>query len=452
MTAPERRAAEAAVGVTPDSSEGLPHRRPVFALLTAAGISQLGNAMTIVAGPWFVLQTTGSAAAIGLVGAAFALGLLAPILGGPLVDRLGFRRASVLADLASGITVAAIPALHLLGVLQYWQIVVLVFVLTSITSQGDTARLALVPALARLAHLPVETLNARDRAVVRLGSVVGPLIAGFLIAGIGAVNVLFVDAATFACSALLIGLGVPAAVDGRQPRPVARGGRNYLSDLTSGLRFVRSTGLLLPMILVATVGNFFDQPLLTVIAPIYAKEIYGSPASFGALVGAFSGGAFAGSLVFGAVGRRWPRRLVFLSSYLVGAAIIYGALALSPPLAVTIVAAVVAGLAFGPVNPIFATVTQQNTPPQLLGRVFGALTAIAQAPIPIGALLAGVVVQAAGLIPTIVGMGILYVAITAGMFLVPALRGMDGSPAVIAARAEDPGDELDRGAGRTDVR
>jgi hypothetical protein len=39
------------------------------------------------------------------------------------------------------------------------------------------------------------------------------------------------------------------------------------------------------MIMVATVGNFFDQLLLTVVAPVYANEIYGSPASLGALVG-----------------------------------------------------------------------------------------------------------------------------------------------------------------------
>ena len=178
------------------------------------------------------------------------------------------------------------------------------------------------------------------------------------------------------------------------------------------------------MILVSTVGNFFDQPLLTVVAPVYAKEIYGSPASFGALVGSFGAGAFAGSLLFGAVGRTWPRRRMFLTSYVVGAGLIYGTLALSPPLAVAIVAAA-AGPAFGPVNPIFATVTQENTPPQLLGRVFGALTTIAQAAIPIGALVAGVALQQAGLIPTIVGMGVIYVVVTIGMFFNPALRGMD---------------------------
>lgn len=436
--------------MTSDLPSRRPHRGPVIAFFCAAGISQLGNAMTIVAGPWFVLQTTGSAAAMGLVGAAFALGLLAPILGGPLVDRLGFRRASVITDVASAITVGLIPALHLLGVLQYWEIVVLVFVLTSITSQGDTARLALVPALARLGRLPVETLNARDRAVVRLGSVVGPLIAGVLIAVMGAVNVLFIDAATFACSALLIGLGIPGTARSEEGERARTGGRAYLTDLADGFRFIRSTRLLLPMILVATVGNLFDQPLLTVIAPLYAKEIYGSSASFGALVGAFSGGAFAGSLLFGALAQHAPRRLVFLSSYLVGAVVIYGALALAPPLGLTVIAAVVAGLAFGPVNPIFATVTQQRTPPELLGRVFGALTAVAQAPIPVAALLAGVVVQAAGLIPTIVGMGLVYVAVTAGMFLVPALRGMDVPPAAPGGVPSEPGSRP--GAGRSDIR
>jgi MFS family permease len=166
-----------------DVAQAPANRRPVYTLLTAEGISQVGNMMTIVAGPWFVLQTTGSAAKTGLVGAALALGLLMPILGGPIVDRLGFRRGSVLADLASGATVASIPTLHLAGLLEYWHIVVLVFILASVNSQGDAARLALVPALARLAHMPSERLNARDRAIARLGSVLGPFLAGVLIAG-----------------------------------------------------------------------------------------------------------------------------------------------------------------------------------------------------------------------------------------------------------------------------
>jgi MFS family permease len=439
-----------------DVTQAVADRRPIYALLTAAGISQIGNGMTIVAGPWFVLETTGSAAKIGLVGAAFALGLLMPILGGPLIDRLGFRRGSVLADLVSGATVAAIPALHLAGLLQYWQIVALVFILTSLNSQGDTARLALVPALARRAQMPNERVNSLDRAVIRFGSVLGPFLAGLLIPWIGAVNVLFVDAGTFTISALLVALLVPRSVDARDQQPVVSGRRRYLAELADGLRFVRSKTFLLSMILVATVGNFFDQPLLTVVAPVYASEIYGSPASLGALVGSFGAGAFAGSLLFGSVGRRWPRRETYLTSYLVGAALIYGTLALSPPLGVAIVAAVAAGAAFGPVNPIFATVTQENTPPQLLGRVFGALTAIAQSAIPVGALLAGVVVQGAGLIPTMVGMGLIYVVVVIGMFFNPALRGMDVHHEAVSEPTDSPATAQDGetvfASRRTDIR
>jgi hypothetical protein len=61
------------------------------------------------------------------------------------------------------------------------------------------------------------------------------------------------------------------------------------------------------------------------------------------------------------------------------------------------------------------TVIQEHTPPHLLGRVIGVLTALAQAGIPIGAVLVGIVVQAAGLVPTIIGMGAVYLAVTLGM-------------------------------------
>ena len=101
-----------------------------------------------------------------------------------------------------------------------------------------------------------------------------------------------------------------------------------------------------------------------------------------------------------------------------------------------------AGLLYGPINPIFTTVIQSNTPAAMLGRVFGTASALAQAGIPAGAALAGVVVQRAGLISTIVGMGSIYVALMLTMFLRPALRGMD--EATVTAPTED-GREPDLG-------
>ncbi len=100
-------------------------RTPIFALLSAEAVLQVGNMMTIVAGPWFVLQTTGSAAKTGLVSAALVLGSVLPaVVGGPLVDRMGFKRASIFADLASEAAVASVPLLYLAGVLTLWQLLV----------------------------------------------------------------------------------------------------------------------------------------------------------------------------------------------------------------------------------------------------------------------------------------------------------------------------------------
>ncbi len=60
-----------------------------------------------------------------------------------------------------------------------------------------------------------------------------------------------------------------------------------------------------------------------------------------------------------------------------------------------------------------------------MGRTFGTLTALAYAGMPMGLILAGVVVEAVGLVPTIVGMGTIHVVVTVSMFFNPALRQMD---------------------------
>ena len=405
-------------------------RGPFLALMAANAIAQVGHMMTAVAVPWLVLETTGSAVQVGLVGATVAIGSVAPaLLGGPLVDRLGLRRTSIAADIVSGATVATIPVLQLMGVLQFWQLIVLVFVLSSFNAQGDTGRFALIPGLASRAALSLERSNATDRAIARAGQLAGPLLAGVLIPVIGASNVLFLDAVTFAASAILVGFGVPqaAVASAGQVQPTTR--RDYRADLSEGLRFVTGNRLILSIIVLCLVGNFFDLPLMTVVLPVYAKETFGSPQSLGLMLGSLAAGTLAGTILFGAFGRRLPRRRLFLWGWLLAILISYGALSAQVPLAVLLLAGLVGGLAAGPINPILETVLQENTPPHLMGRVVGAFLAFAQAAIPMGAAIAGFVIERAGLIPTIAAAGAVYVGVIALMFLNPALRRMDARPA-----------------------
>lgn len=103
-------------------------RAALVALLGANAISQVGTMVTAVALPWYVLITTGSAARTGLSGFVSLLPLiLAGVLGGPLVDRLGARRVSVGSDLLCGCAVGLIPLLsHTMG-LPFWALLALIF-------------------------------------------------------------------------------------------------------------------------------------------------------------------------------------------------------------------------------------------------------------------------------------------------------------------------------------
>lgn len=422
----EARRMAAARPETGCSRDARPERRaPILALLLANAVSVVGNAMAAVAIPWFVLQTTDSAARTGLTGAVGALGaVLAAFFGGPIVDRLGFKRTSVAADLMSAAMVALIPLLFAAGYLAFWLLLVLVFLGAVLDAPGLSARRAMIPELARIAGMPTEMANSADSAVPRLAQFVGPPLAGVLIAGFGALGVLWLDAATFVFSAALVATVVPSV---RSPATdeSADGRRGYLRELSEGLRFVWASPLLLSLVFLTTVGNFLDAPLQAVILPVYAEEVFGSAFALGGILGGFGAGALAGTLLFGAFGHRLPRRMTFLVCFVLVGPAAYLTLAMAPSLAVLVGVFAVLGVLAGPIEPISLTIFQERTPPEIRGRVLGATNALYFAAIPIGMALGGVVVEVAGLMPTLVGMGLVYLAVTLGMFFNPALREMD---------------------------
>src|SRR6185436_7141132 len=99
---------------------------PLYSLFIANAISLVGNVFAMIAIPWFVLQTTGSATQTGIAGFFTILPvILAGFFGGTLIDRLGFKRTSIISDLASAATSALIPLLYRTTGLEFWQLMVL---------------------------------------------------------------------------------------------------------------------------------------------------------------------------------------------------------------------------------------------------------------------------------------------------------------------------------------
>jgi MFS family permease len=374
--------------------------------------------LTMLAVPWFVLETTGSAAKTGLTGFFATLPVvIATFFGGAIVDRLGFKRVSVAADVASGITVALIPFLYYTTGLAFWQLLVLVFLGAFLDAPGTTARQSLLPDLAKMADMRLERANASYQAIQRFSALAGPPLAGALIVLLGASRVLWVDAATFAISAALIGLTAPRAPVGKETS------HHYLCDLAEGFRFVRQDRLVLSIVATVAITNFLDSPLFAVVMPVYANRVLGSAADLGLAVAGFGASSLLASIVFGMIGHRLPRRATFVSAF-IAVGLPFWVLATLPPFWIVVAALSFSGLASGPLNPILMTVGQERVPAAMRGRVFGMISGLVYVAMPLGIAGSGYVVEELGLSASLVIIAAGYLAVTVGQLFNPALHEM----------------------------
>lgn len=386
--------------------------------------------------PWFVLETTGSAAQAGITGFFMALpAVISSFLGGPIIDRLGYKPVSVISDLVSGATVAFIPLLYHLGALGFWHLQALVFLGALLDTPGNTARSTVFPNLAGAAGITLERANSLLLITVRAGMLIGPLVGGALVATMGAANVLWVDAATFAVSAFLVGRWVPrirsgdadqesgveAKAEAGAKRSVLKA---YVADLAEGIRFLRTSRLLLNMMAVITFIGFLEGPIFTVLLPTYANRVLGNPTFLGGVIAAFAAGSMVGTLVYGAVGDRLPRRRVYLISWVIVALAFFG-LSRLPSGPMMIGLAILLGIASGPINPIVQTVVQERVPLEMRGRAFGLLGSISFAAYPLGPIVGGYAVEAFGIRATFTAIALLYVLATIIQVANRALREMD---------------------------
>ncbi|MQA99003.1 MAG: MFS transporter [Actinobacteria bacterium] len=405
-------------------------RRPLFTLLGANAISMTGNVMALVAIPWFVLATTGSPAKTGLALAAnVAPFVIASFFGGPLVDQLGPRRMSIISDLLSSATVAAIPLLHLTVGLRFWQLIALTFLGALFDAPGTIARGTLIPDTSKSAGWSLERASGLYAVIERGARLAGSPIAGVLVALVGPTNVLLLDAVTFLVSAALISSLAKPAV-----RPPAEKG-TYLSDIAEAVRFIRRDPFLTAMVLSLMITNFLDMAG-TVALPVVARRVYHDPIALGLLMGAMGGGSVLGALVFASRGDRHRRSAVYIWSFML-ISIWYPVVATFPPLAIAIAAMFVAGLAAGPINPVIDTVMFERVPKRLRGRVLGAIGAFAWLAMPLGAVAGGWTISWVGLRLMLFGTGAIYLTSAIVLGRSRGIKQMDESVAATPAGASE---------------
>jgi predicted MFS family arabinose efflux permease len=285
---------------------------------------------------------------------------------------------------------------------------------------GATAREAMIPEVGAEAGWPLARTNAVHEATWGVSYLIGPAVGGVLIATVGPAATLWATAAGFVFASVVMlflrapGVGAPAKAD----RP-----RTVLAGSAEGLRLVWADPLLrattiLSMLLVAVY-----LPIEGVVLP-YIFEQEGRPAALGLVLTALSAGGLVGALAYGAVGPRLRRYPVFAGA-LVLASLSLLAMALAPTYALLVGAAALAGLCWGPVDPLINIAMQTRTEPVRRGRVLGVLMASYYAAGPIGYLGAGVVVERAGADVAFIALGVLMLAVSATAAFLPALRLFD---------------------------
>lgn len=332
-----------------------------FRLLFAGQlVSFMGRQVTVVAVPVQVYALTRSSFAVGMTGLA-ALGplLVFSLVGGAIADAVDRRRLLVVANVALAATSVGLALnAHRGDHAALWPVYVLTALAAGFSAVELPARGAATPNLVRRDLLPAAA--ALGQVMVNTGQVVGPALAGPLIAHVGLAAAYWVDAATF-------GVAILAALAIRPLPPEGGGTRAGVASIAEGVRFLRGRPVLQSTFTVDIVAMVFGMP--RALFPALADTVFhGGAGTVGLLYAAPGAGALAAAVASGWVGAvRRQGLAVLLAVAAWGAGIALFGLTGSLPLALALLA--LAGAA-DVVSAVFRnTILQVTVPDQLRGRL-----------------------------------------------------------------------------------
>jgi MFS family permease len=324
-------------------------------------ISDSGTWMQMMAQSWVMSSLTNKAILLGLVN--FAAGLpalaLAPVAGS-LADKFDKRKILIATQIVQSIFAVALGLLILIGRVQIWHIILFAFLLGIAFSYEMPAISALVPELVKRDEIAAAI--ALDRSVFHGSRLIGPSLAGYFVAWWGAASAFFVNAFSF--------LALIAALVSLPKRPIgtAEEEAQRRSGILEGFRYVRSNRIILSLIGLIAMNTIFVFPAISVMLPLYVRNILHLDAkSMGTLMAVSGTGAFLGSIGLLSVAREL--RLRFMTGNVLAIALGVFIMSCSNSFLLTACAmgaiAVALSMNFGLSN----TVVQEQAPPHLRGRV-----------------------------------------------------------------------------------
>lgn len=375
-------------------------------------VSVIGTWMQRVGQDWLVLTLTGSGVALG-ISAALQFGpmLFLGLWGGTVVDRVDRRRLIMATQSVQAVLAATLAVLALAGIVELWMVYALALALGLVTVLDSPARQAFVGEMVE----PADYVNAQalNSTVHNAGRLVGPAIAGILIATAGVGVAFVVNAVSFV--AVLVGLVRMDVTHLRRTPPTGR----RKGQAREGLRYVRASPELRAVLLLVLVVAMFGQNF-RVVLPLLAQDTFrGGAEVYGYLTAALGLGAVLGALFSAS-------RESATSWALVLSCLAFGAVNLAAAAVPTLIAAYLAMVAIGFANIVFNTLGRTilllGTEPSMHGRVLALHGLVFLGSTPFGGPLLGWICEAYGARAGFVLAGVTSLA--AAAWLLPRLRGM----------------------------
>ena len=347
--------------------------------ISGQAISLIGTWMQMTAQAWLVLSLTHSSTALGAIIALQTLPvlLLGPY-GGVIADRVNKRKLMIALQTAMGVQALVLGVLTVTGEVQVWQIGVLAALLGLNNAFENPSRQSFMMEMVGPEHL--RNAVSLNSVLVNVARVVGPAVAGILIATVGEGVCFLVNAASFVAVVASLATMDIRALSPTEPTPRARG------QLREGLRYIRSTpSLAVPLLMMAVAGclTYEFQVTLPVMAD---RGLNVGATGFGFMTAAMGVGAVVGGLLVAARGKTGLRPLI-LSAF--GFAVAMTAATLAPNLGIELVALGLAGAGSISFMSMGNSTLQLNAEPNMRGRVMSLWFVAFQGSTPIGGPLVG---------------------------------------------------------------
>jgi len=391
--------------------------RSIFALWLTQTVSQMGDYAFNVALLWYVLESTRSILLVGVTQAVVAtpVVIIGP-LAGVYVDRFNRRNVMLASAIFQGVVVGAFALLFATANLDFYVLLSLVFALFSGQQFFTSAMNAYIPRAVEPRDLGAANslFSLSSVSNMLLGYAVGGLVLSIL----GVSVIVLYDCATFFAAA---GLLLACSGSFGRSRAEQKGdilseypSKSFVGDFKDGLSFIRSSPLLLELMVVGTILTFFADGLIALLPSYVSLQLDGNATTYGLVLAAAVVGGAVGSVIYGKItSRNYLGKMFIFCVSMSGLAILI--LGLNTGIVVAFLAASLMGGAYFVANLCVQVLVQARVPGVLLGRVYTVFFGVLSLFAPIGAVISGVFAGYSnpGIVYTIYGASVFSVGVVA---------------------------------------